>query len=100
MLFRKQYYGCEIESWPQGCILAEMALRSPLFSDKTQIKYLFDLFQFLRYWNSISGYVKIKFPLWIDIQSKQKLIEQMKQQTQFKIYRRKITHSQQNIKLG
>ncbi|CAD8186118.1 unnamed protein product [Paramecium octaurelia] len=69
MLFRKQYYSCEIDSWSLGCILAELALRSPLFGGKTEIEYLFEVFQFLgspdeNDWNSISSDVKIKFPQW------------------------------------
>ncbi|CAD8184538.1 unnamed protein product [Paramecium pentaurelia] len=69
MLFRKQYYSCEIDSWSLGCILAEMALRSPLFNGKTEIEYLFEVFQFLgspddNDWNSISSDVKFKFPQW------------------------------------
>ncbi|CAD8088890.1 unnamed protein product [Paramecium sonneborni] len=69
MLFRKQYYSCEIDSWSLGCILGEMVLRSPLFSGKTEIEYLFEVFQFLgspdeNDWNSISEDVRIKFPQW------------------------------------
>lgn len=44
MLFRKQYYSCEIDSWSLGCILAELVLRNPLFGGKTEIEYLFEVF--------------------------------------------------------
>lgn len=71
MLFRKQYYGQEIDIWSVGCILAEMALGHPLFKGKSEIDYLFQVFALLgsplRFdWDHIADQkeVQIKFPAW------------------------------------
>jgi len=45
LMFRPDNYGCEVDMWAVGCILAEMASSDPLFRESSELELLLKIFR-------------------------------------------------------
>ena len=64
-------YGCEVDIWSVGCILAELFLLTPIFAGKTDGDQILEVFKILGSFNEAEAkYFEPKIPFEFDILSK------------------------------